>query len=499
MTRLKEWLEISTDGFAQRQADRKPEHLLKEVIQNALDATEGIANATVNITVRPAKVQRKNCVEIVVEDNGPGITNPSDLRTVFCTSKTDSFLLRGRLGQGVKEILCLCLHADVYSRNHRIRFLVEKGERVCDVDTFPAAKGINGTVVSMWLPWEQKDIPRLEQYVRGLIAPAGTTITINGLEIPRRPSEFTIDVELKTELFGEGKWIRRERPGTVHLVPLAFPGETPMIFEMGIPIQELDWTQPFHINVQMRVPMNPRRDAVAAGYLKDVYRQVLPVLMPKIEPQDLRDEWVSQAIEEAEPDLRKEVVTTAFGADAVRSVPTLGKHDWDSDAREIGYKPIDTKLLPKGLREAAQEVLPTSREVEIQRRDTVAVAARESLTQDQDGPLKAFVAWLAGQLVGFTVDVRITKTLIINGSDATAAWSPGGILTLNNEQRGSWADPLAPGFLGLLCHEVAHEAAPHHGDNFRREVERMAGKLARLCLDRTEEVRSRYAIFKEAI
>lgn len=500
VTRLNGWLEISQEGFAQRQADRPPSHLVKELIQNALDAADGVNSGKVEIHIGPSKLGRKNMVLITVTDNGPGVSDPAHLRTVFLTSKMDSFLVRGRLGQGLKEILSMASEATVKSRTVNLRFHIEKGRYVTDVTM---DGGFPGTQVSMWMPWKHESIQDLNQYVRGLIVPAGREVWLNDQIVGARKAEHTIDVTLRTELFQEGKWVRRERPGKVELVKPLFTEikEEPMIFEMGIPIQEIEWTQPYHINVLMRVPMNPRRDAVAAGYMKDLYRQVLPTLMPSLEPEQLRDEWVSLAVEEATPELRKEILATAFGPDAVRAVPSMGRHDWDSDAREMGLQPINTSLLPKGLRDAATELLPSSREAELQRRETVNVAfTLSSNTQrDKDQPLMAYVAWLAGQLVGMPVDVRISEELVIRGASCTAAWAEGGRLTLNNRHRSEWQDPMSERFLGLLVHEVAHENAGHHGDDFRREVERMAGKLARLCLDTGEEIKRRYTTMSEAI
>jgi hypothetical protein len=257
--------------------------------------------------------------------------------------------------------------------------------------------------------------------------------------------------------------------------------------------QELDWTQPYHINVQMRVPMNPRRDAVVSGYLKDLYGQILPVLMPKIEPQDLRDEWVSQAIEGATPELRKEVITQAFGTDAVRSVPTLGRHDFDADAREMGKRPIDTSLLPKGLRDAAREVLPTSRDAEMGRREAVLTAPRLDAIRPEFEAVKRFAGWLAGELIEMPVRVDIVERLMVDGNPAACAWSPGAILTFNAAFSWEWENPMTDRFFGHLIHEVSHERAPHHGDDFRKEVQRMAGRLTLLCLERGPEVLSRWA------
>lgn len=491
--RYKDWLEISTTGFAQRQADRPPEHLLKEVIQNSLDATTGVSNGFVDVTIAPEKLGRKIYVKLTVIDNGPGINNPSDLRTVFSTGKTDSFLLRGRLGQGFKEILCLAQEAWVRSGQYSMLFQIKDGQRICDLEENQPDNG--GTCVAMYMPWHKDVIPDLVRYLHSFIVPAGITMKINrqntsGMNLP---VEHTVPVELKTELFQDGKWVRRERAGTIHLVKLAFPGDTVKIFEMGIPVQEIDWTQPFHIDVQMRVPLNPRRDAVAAGYLKDAYRQILPVLMPKIVAQDLRDEWVSQAIEDAEPELRKDVVTQAFGADAVRSVPTLGKHDFDSDAREMGLRPIDTSLLPKGLRDAARETLRTSRDAELGRREAVFSALRKDAnTTPREEAVRMFVTWLGSQLVSMPIRVDIVPTLVIDGTSAIAAWSPGGIIILNQAHRDEWIEPISERFFGHLAHEAAHERAPHHGDDFRKEVERMAGKLAMFCLENRPEVYDRW-------
>ena len=413
--RLKDWLDISTEGFSQRQADRPPAHLLKELIQNALDATAG----EVDVRIEPEKLGRKTHVKLTVTDNGPGILNIEDVRTVFCTSKTDSFLLRGRLGQGMKEILCLCQEAIVSSRAIQARFFIEKGKRVCDV---AKVSGFPGTSVTMWIPWKPDVIPELERYLHTFVVPADVTMKINERTAAgsKLPVAYAVDVTLKTELFEKSRWVRRERPGVVHLIAPSFPSDTMKIYEMGIPVQELDWTQPYHINVQMRVPMNPRRDAVAAGYLKDLYCQILPVLMPKIKPEDLRDEWVSLAIENADPNTRKNVVAAAFGANAVRSVPTFGQHDFDSDARERGLRPIDTSLLPKGLRDATRETLVTSRDAEMTRRDEILTAPRVVYTTDQFEAVRRFVGWLAGELVGMSVCVDMVEKLGTDLSPAVA-------------------------------------------------------------------------------
>lgn len=496
--RLKGWLEISTDGFAQRQEDRPPTHLLKELIQNALDA---VSNHPSTPEIRVTFTPFGSKVGILVEDNGPGVEDLSALRTVFCTGKEDSIFLRGRMGQGFKEILCLAEWAEVSSRTWAATFHVEKGQRLCDVATIPP---VAGTRVMMRMPWPKKVIPTLVDYLKTFLIPEAISfvVLVDGTEAyratPRDPAHVIKDVSLRTETFSGARWVRKKELGAIHLVPLIDgidDGEA-MVYEMGIPVCSAEWPQPYHIDVQMRVPMNPRRDAVASGYLKEVYSACLPVLMTALEPKDLRDEWVSQAVTEVPEELQKQVVTAAFGATAVRSVPTMGtRHDFDADAKELGFEPVKTQYLPAGLRSVAEQYLSTSRDVEMERRSSVlaALEATPSAERGNDGRVKQFCGWLAQQVLGITIDVRIVPDLTTPHGAAFMSWSAGGRLALNANYRSQWANIMRPENLGILIHEMAHEAAGHHGDEFRKEVERLAGRVALIFLRKAEEINTQFA------
>jgi two-component sensor histidine kinase len=80
MTRQSEgWLSISTEGFAAMNAARPAEHLIKELVQNALDS---FADS------QAGRIELRYGIEpegFVVEcrDNGSGISNLSDLRVVY--------------------------------------------------------------------------------------------------------------------------------------------------------------------------------------------------------------------------------------------------------------------------------------------------------------------------------------------------------------------------------------------------------------------------------
>lgn len=124
---LDDWLSVSTEGFAAMNAGREPAHLVKELVQNALDALDDRGGQIV-LTAEPSRLPGK--LHISCRDNGCGMNNLADIRTVFHTSKTDSHLQRGRMGRGFKEMLCLAEGATVTSENRRIEFLMENGRRV---------------------------------------------------------------------------------------------------------------------------------------------------------------------------------------------------------------------------------------------------------------------------------------------------------------------------------------------------------------------------------
>ena len=61
------------------------------------------------------------------------------------------------------------------------------------------------------------------------------------------------------------------------------------------PIADLEWDQPYHLDVKQRVPMNPNRDAVDSGYLTKVHRAALPVLVHEMDAAKALSDWVGSA------------------------------------------------------------------------------------------------------------------------------------------------------------------------------------------------------------
>jgi hypothetical protein len=501
LTPAGDWLAVSTDGFASMNAGRDPAHLAKELVQNALDAVDGTGEVV--LTCVPGTTP--DTLLVTCRDNGCGMTDLQQIRTVFFTSKTDSHLKRGRMGRGFKEMLCLARHAVVTSGAQKMIFGIENGRRIIQETPLSRRDAINGTLVSMEMPWSVDVIARLEGYFSGFLPPPGIRFAVNGVVIEPRAGANQIMVDLPTELFADGRWVRPVRKAAVELVPAE--DDEPMVYELGIPVCPVEWTQKFHVNVLQRVPMNPGRDAVASGYLTRLHKCCLPVLLPVMEDSQIRDDWVGQVVPQCAPAVQQEVIRRAFGNNIARSVPAMGVRQFDEDARDLGLNIIDARHTSGGFREILQEHVPTSKQlVDRHQRERHLAAAGSGFLPDEAGPdaikaerqkliaaaggkervegLMDFARWFCQKLLDGYGDNSIcsVKLGVLTPVNAVATWGADDVLTLGIDTPWLWSDPLGAESLGVFIHECAHHENLHHGRDFHKELEALAGKAARLML-----------------
>jgi hypothetical protein len=268
-------------------------------VQNALDSfVEGQAG---RIELRYGCQEEGFVVEC--RDNGSGISNLADLRVVYLTHKTDSHLKRGRFGRGFKEALCIAEQARVVSGGQQMQFLLENGQRVTRQE---AAEHQGGTTVWMRMPWPAETRDRLDAYFAQFLVPQGIELVVNGLRINARAVEHQVQASITTELYDaiSQSWKKPSRSTRIHLVR-THEGETPTIYEMGIPVAAVDWTMPYHCDVQQRVPMNPNRDAVASGYPVKLHVACLPTLLEEMAESAVKDDWVGTAGRKCESTVQK--------------------------------------------------------------------------------------------------------------------------------------------------------------------------------------------------
>jgi hypothetical protein len=86
------------------------------------------------------------------------------------------------------------------------------------------------------------------------------------------------------------------------------------------------------------------------------------MLLPELDKVAITADWVGAAGIEVAPEVQKEIVAKAFGENAVRSVPAMGKRDFDDDASRIGASVVKTSQMSDGFREMAKTHLPSAKE-----------------------------------------------------------------------------------------------------------------------------------------
>jgi hypothetical protein len=505
-----DWLKVSTEGFAEQNAARDPGHIVKELVQNSFDAIDG-RKGDVWLSISGAAKQ----VVIICMDNGEGIKDLDNIRTVFWTSKQDSVLNRGRMGRGFKEALCLATNCMVESGKKGMHFVLDGGKRKAIEVT--NAKPVKGTTVKMWLPWDPETVKYLETYFQTFLPPANIQFLVNKTMVEHRKPKHVIDTVLTTEKWEKGKWLKPATKTKIHLVPTK-EDEEPLIFEMGIPVTSAEWDQPYHIDIQQRVPMNPNRDAVATGYAAKLHKACLPTIIKEMEPDDLRTEWVGEVADEVDEHVQREIIKRGFGSNVVTSVPTMGdRRDFDADAEDMGKQIVKTSHLSEGFRNIFRAHVQSSAvavvnheqqqirlaaesafdPVEAYKKSDEKAKQQRKLIEKVGGRARVeqvigFALWFSNKLLEPDGDVCSgvnIGVLNVQPEPAHATWSNDNVLTLGLDCNHLWQAPLSEESLTLLGHECAHARAMHHGKSFHDEVERLSGRIGRVMFDNADHIR----------
>lgn len=509
------WLQISTVGFASFNQARPPGHLVKELVQNAFDAIDDTGGTVALDYHHDGQFCHVSC-----HDTGSGIDDLSLVRIVYLTLKTDSHLKRGRFGRGFKEILSVAKSATVSSANQSLHFLIENGRQVTR-ETLPEHK-LGGTHVVMTFDWPQDTVDEFDHYFQQFIVPPNVTLKLNGRTVSHRQVQDTVGAQLTTEIYNPDShsWQKPRRKTQIELVEVQ-EDENSFIYEMGIPVAPAEWTVPFHANVLQRVPMNPNRDALASGFAKRIHTACLPTLLPALDQQQVTADWVGAAGTACSPEVQQDVIAKAFGDRAVRSVPTMGKRDFDDDAERIGANIVKTSQMSTGFREMAKLHLPSSRDTVIEEESSKSkeMASKRFTTDDLAGEKDlrvtwverrggrahvnrclSFAVWFCQKLVDSTGDSAIpvsghlglgNRPTLFSGATIDtylAHWSDDNKLTLALECDCFWREPLGAEALSILMHEAAHASNMHHGKSFHDEVERLGGVGAEVMYQHKEVI-----------
>lgn len=244
----------------------------------------------------------------------------------------------------------------------------------------------------------------------------------------------------------------------------------------------------------------------------------LPVLLEHMDEATLKKDWVGAAGRRCDEDVQRQIIQRAFGENIARSVPKMGAGQFDEDARDLGVQIINTAQTSGGFRDMLKALVPSAKEVVHRQEQVQAEQARSqsfvpTIPLEEQDPRRrwfeqwggrehverclTFAVWFCQQLIDTCPisqqQVHGQLTLNPGGCDRLYAhWSSDNQLTLALDQPCFWRDPLGAEALMVLIHEAAHAMNMHHGYDFRKEMERLAGVAANLMLSRSEEIRRRF-------
>lgn len=449
------------------QSGREPWQLAKELISNAWDESTTLCEVTLE-SYSPRKAR------LTVYDDGSGFASIADAWTLMGhTPKRLNPTVRGRFNIGEKEILSIAINATIYTAGKIISFPKTGGRRVSK-----NPNPLPGTKIVCVLPWGNRQVNTVVEKLKTLLTPEGIKYTINGEAIPHlKPSQIlgaTLDTIIQPSLNEPMRPTRRKT--TLEL----YPADKGWLYEMGIPIQEIEC--PYLVNVMQKVPLPPNRDVVKDSYLQDIYTTILNATADELNDNDVSATWVRQGIEDkdADPKAIKTVMDKRYGDKAVLY---SSDHRANERAQEAGYEIVHGKTLSpleRGTMENAglqhsSDVFPTT-----------WGSAPEYPSDEWTPEIKVIVAYakqLHQELIGRPLNVSIYR--MPNGA-AAADYSPLG-LRFNYSRLGkAWFADITPEVTELLLHEFAHTDGTGHNWEFQKQLERLAGKAVHLALAKPE-------------
>jgi hypothetical protein len=309
MAGRRDWVDVDMDGLRKILERRGKELAVYELVQNAWD--ENVNKVEVTLT-RPVNGRS----ELVVTDDSPeGFRDLTDSYTMFAESykKADPDK-RGAFNLGEKFVLALCDEAMITTTTGRVTF-DENGRRRSGNVKRERGSEFLGSMRLKVSEWEQMCAAVLR-----LITPVPTFF--NGNEIAIRQPLRTWKATLPTvKSDAEGNLRPTERQTTLSIYRV-LPGETAMLYEMGIPVVEIK--AKYHVSVGQKVPLNIDRDNVTPAYLKTIYVELLNHSQDMIGKEDANEDWVRKAASDprCSDDAIKTVLDLRFGENRVGYDPS---------------------------------------------------------------------------------------------------------------------------------------------------------------------------------
>lgn len=476
------------EGWRAQNAGRPAGHLVRELVQNALDEVSG----RIEVDLR-YDTETRGVLLRVADDVEGGFRDPSLIFTLWASDKTDSPTKRGRMGRGLKEVLSVADHTLITSQGcDAIQFDRVKGKWTRSSPAAP--RPAKGTIIESRISgrvWSKADVRDALVYLRRIRPPAGVVLVLNGQEIRRPAPKETYTFTLPSVVFDveDGGRVARERryETTVEL----FDDPEPWIAEMGVPVESVDF--PLSIDVGQRVPLKDRRDTITEPYRRELFARLLQARIEKglVSEDQMRDGYVlvaagaSKHLNEA---TQKKIVDAYTG-----NRPWAGTTDTLRAATGQHIATIPLRSLPEPVRVLAKEVGINVATVLRERVEAAtAGAVRTEAMSGEERRVVELWQWIA-RGIGRPCEVRICRGR--PSAEATFARATQTLSVFVENAPFVVADPLGARALGLLIHELAHWCAfdQEHGLEWHADGEDVGGGVAAFLYLNSREASEREA------
>jgi hypothetical protein len=466
-------LEIDLPGYRQTLQNKGKARILLEGWANAADTNTTVILVTFS--------QKDGWADLTVTDNDPdGFKKLKDAWTLFAASeRREDVTLRGRFGQGEKELIAICCDGkDAYMTIRSTTGAVEFN--ATGRFEAPDDKTTAGTELHAHLKLNQKEAAEFRFLVGMIIPPAGTVFEFNG-NVIERPAA----VKVVTEALDTVYW---DQEGQMHettrktLVEIFDPGfdKPAYIMELGVPV--VDHPGRFHVNVLQKVPLNSARDNVKPSYLRKLNEVVYNATHELLSFDEMQTGWVKDALPNATREALLNYKDTVFGEDAVAfdpSNPEANKRALDEGRTLIPGRSFsrDTwaRMKDEDLIKPAGQVIPVGIPTSA---DGVPPIDPSDWTDDMC-KLAQYAAFIGEHLLGFQPNVEFYNQ-VLAGPHARAFFG-GQTITFNLRYLGKrWpAEASQLEVDNLLLHEFAHHntGTDHFTDQYINALSRLGAKL----------------------
>jgi len=468
--------EVDRVGLRKLLARRGIEFAALELIQNSLDEK----SMRVGVTLAPDENKRGTWVLVVADDNPEGFTDLRHAYTLFAESaKKANPEQRGRFNLGEKLVIAASTYASIATTTGTVVF-DERGRH------HSKARTGGGSVVTVHLRMTKEDAARTERAVHSVLVPPSVIVTLNGVRLPSREIVREFEAQLPTEIADDEGYLRPTERFTKVCLYDVREGESPTLYEMGIPVVVLDGA--WHCDVAQKTPLNSDRDNVTPAYARKLRALVVNEMHDRLGAH-AREAWVDDAIESklVTDEAVTAVITERYGEKRVVRDPS--DPEGTKLAMSKGYSIIEAgsfsgsaweSIRRSGAALPAGQVTPSPKVI-------FAAGGRDcDYPRDKWTPGMERIVEFSKALGERLLRGRVYVAILNDFQGRYAACFGDGVLHFNVARLGkAWFDksPLDEDVLQLLVHEFGHSfESDHLSEAYHEALCKLGARLGLLAL-----------------